>query len=341
MDLTRLDSRNGRRAIGGFVLGVLGVAVMGAGSYLGAQSVKARRTERPGAEAKAAGHGASGEDEEAKVRAFLAAHPDDLERRLDLARLLLRREEHMEVWNETQFVLERSPGHPRALSYQSLVRLAMGQPEVALRMLREAKAKDPGDLDTYAHLALVLVRLGQSDAAAREVDEASRRFPAEGRRLRNLLAQMQAPNMEASPSANPHGNPHASLPLPLVAEEEGLARAARSEGAGATLGGVVALGPGLERTIPPGAVLFVVVREAGAATGAPVAAKRLPAASFPVRFQVTAADSMMGQALPARARIEARLDWDGDPSTRDASEPFARVDSVSLETEDLRLVLVR
>ena len=41
------------------------------------------------------------------------------------------------------YVLERQPGHPRALSYQSLVRLAMGQGDVAVSMLEQAIAADP------------------------------------------------------------------------------------------------------------------------------------------------------------------------------------------------------
>ena len=48
---------------------------------------------------------------------------------------------------------------------------------------------------------------------------------------------------------------------------------------------------------------------------------------------------MMGQPLPARARLEARVDADGDPLTRDASDPAARQDDVAAGSTGLRLVL--
>ena len=39
---------------------------------------------------------------------------------------------------DPEFVLQKQPGHPRALSYQALVRLAMGQGDVAEKMLKQA-----------------------------------------------------------------------------------------------------------------------------------------------------------------------------------------------------------
>ena len=50
----------------------------------------------------------------------------------------------MAVWNETKAVLERSPGHPHALAYQALVRLAMGQGDKAVELLAAvARARTP------------------------------------------------------------------------------------------------------------------------------------------------------------------------------------------------------
>jgi hypothetical protein len=82
-----------------------------------------------------------------------------------------------------------------------------------------------------------------------------------------------------------------------------------------------------------------VVRAEGEQAGAPVAAKRLAAGSWPVAFRVGAADSMMGGTLPARLRIEARVDGDGDPLTRDPTDPAGSLDGVALGSERLRLVL--
>jgi hypothetical protein len=85
--------------------------------------------------------------------------------------------------------------------------------------------------------------------------------------------------------------------------------------------------------------VFLTVRDAGATEGPPVAVKRLPATSFPLSFAVGPADSMMGQPLPARARVEARIDSDGDPLTRVPTDPSARLDGVAAGSTRLRLVL--
>ena len=60
--------------------------------------------------------------------------------------------------------------------------------------------------------------------------------------------------------------------------------------------GTLELGEG--QAAPPGAIVFITVRPAGVTSGPPVAAKRLPATSFPITFDVGPADSMMGQSLP-------------------------------------------
>jgi hypothetical protein len=70
-----------------------------------------------------------------------------------------------------------------------------------------------------------------------------------------------------------------------------------------------------------------------------VAAKRLLASSFPLSFAVGPSDSMMGQPLPKRMRLEVRADSDGDPMTRSPSDPSARLDDVKAGARDVRLEL--
>jgi tetratricopeptide (TPR) repeat protein len=83
-------------------------------------------------------------------------------------------------------------------------------------------------------------------------------------------------------------------------------------------------------TPPPQGVIFITARAAGVTAGPPAAVKRLPLGSFPLDLDLTAADSMMGQPLPAKMRIEARIDSDGDPLTRDPKDPAAFVDGVAV-----------
>jgi hypothetical protein len=83
------------------------------------------------------------------------------------------------------------------------------------------------------------------------------------------------------------------------------------------------------------------LREAGFGAGPPIAAKRLSAASFPIPFEITDADSMRGDPLPKEVLLEARADADGDPMTRSPEDPAARLDDVKSGTTSVRLVLKR
>jgi hypothetical protein len=105
--------------------------------------------------------------------------------------------------------------------------------------------------------------------------------------------------------------------------------------------GLVELDPGLEGTVASGAVLFVFVRESGFGAGPPVAVRRFPSPSFPVRFEIGETDAMMGQAFPNEVLLEARLDGDGEPTTRPPTDPKARLDDVKVGRSDVRLVLKR
>jgi tetratricopeptide (TPR) repeat protein len=149
--------------------------------------------------------------EEVAARAALQRNPQDLELRLELARLRLDQQDYMAVWAETQEVLKRSTGHPRALTYQSQVRLAMGQPDVALAMLKEALAKDPGFMQAHVYLSYVYLRLGQTRDAQDTINEAKRRFPGEAATLDGGFAQMKAALANDVPMKAGEGNPHAEL----------------------------------------------------------------------------------------------------------------------------------
>jgi tetratricopeptide (TPR) repeat protein len=286
--------------------------------------------------AAADGEGGDDASDEAQVRAALKANPDDLDARLDLAMLHLRKRELMAVWEETQYVLQKQPGHPRALSYQALVRLAMGQGDVAERMLKQALATDPNLFEAYLHLALVETRLGHDRQAQAAIDEASRPLPGAGR---GAGARPPGdPRRGRERRARHRGGRSARRGPAAGRERRAETPAAPAGDAAAALAGVIELPPALASRVGPSAVVFVTVRESGTTGGPPVAVKRLPAA-FPLRFAIGPGDSMMGQPLPAHARLEARVDSDGDPLTRDAKDPKAQLDGVTAGSSRLRLVL--
>ena len=280
----------------------------------------------------------SADGEEAPIQAALARNPQDIDGRLALVRVYLGRQDWMGVWKETARILEQAPGHPQALAYQAVVRLAMGQADMAVNILTKAVAADPDLIDAYAWLVVGYVRLGRVRDAEATIARASKRFPDRAAEFRQLLAEQKREAAVAQASLAPgKSDPHAGLATP----GEGSSGApAPARIGGRRVAGTVDIEPSLRSKVAPGAILFVFAREAGAVGGPPVAVKRLPP-TFPAAFELTEADSMMGQPFPDPLLIEARLDSDGDPTTRAPTDPKARLDHVKAGRTDVRLVLRR
>jgi hypothetical protein len=209
-------------------------------------------------------------------------------------------------------------------------------------MLEKALALEPDYLEAYVHLALVQTQTGDPEGAATTVAEAARRHPDQAPMLERLLGEMRRASAEAPPlpeGSHPDVDPRPgpAAPPPAAAVTAAAAPAAAATG-GAGFAGTIRLDPAAG-PLPPGAVIYVYVRESGYSTGAPNAVKRMSPRSLPVSFRITPGDSMMGGELPEVARLEARVDRDGDVSTRDPSDPVATLEDVPLGSEGIELVL--
>ncbi len=244
-----------------------------------------------------------------QLEAAVKSNPDDAEARLDLAKAYLDRENLIGVFEQTQANLQKTPGDPRAQTYQAIVRVAMGQLEAARTLLDAATKHDPALTEAWVALAWLNTREGKSDEATAAIREAIRHNPREEARLNDVLAQMRAQAAQApaeSPAA-PSASASASAAGPAVRVVLQLDTSAR---------------------VPPSGVVFVIVRAAGVTSGPPAAVKRIPLGAFPITVDLSAADSMMGQPLPPQMRIEARIDSDGVATTKDANDPAGAVEGV-------------
>lgn len=205
-----------RPALRGFLWGTGSAAALGLLLYFVSESARPRDEaatvtgntpmSRPAPETAQGGG-------ESELKAAVARNPGDVEARLDLARVYLGRQDMMGVWRETQEVLAKSPGHPRALTYQSLVRLAMGQPEVALDMLKKALRAEPNLLEGYIHLSLVYTRMGRAKESDEAIAEAIRRFPDQAAMLRQVQEEIRSAPAEAA-AASGGENPHERVASP-------------------------------------------------------------------------------------------------------------------------------
>ncbi len=336
-------------ALRGFLWGTGSMAAVGLLLYFVSQSARPREGNAPvTGNTPSMGQGQQAapdtQAEEREAEAAVKANPNDIEARLRLTRAYLARQDMMAVFRETQEILAKSPGNPQAMSYQALVRLAMGQGDVALDMLKKALKAAPDDLETYIHLSLVYARLGRTKESDATMEEATQRFPEQAPMLRDVQKQIRQAVQTVAAEETGKENPHAKVAEPGAGSmAEGQAAAAPASGAAGDrrVSGTVELDPSLAGSIPPGAVIFVFVRDSGFGAGPPIAAKRLPATSFPVPFEISSADAMRGDPIPAEILLEARADSDGDPMTHPPEDPVARIDDLKVPASNVHLVLKR
>ena len=305
----------------GFGWGAGSVLILAALAYLVMQSAKPREANAPvtGGETTSTMRAAQAPPDPAvqQLEAAVQKSPEDLNARVELAKAYLERDNLMGVFDQTQYVLVRSPEEPRALTYQALVRMAMGQGKDAVGMLQRATKSDPSLLDAWVALAWANTSQGKTKEAEAAIAEAERRHPDEKARLEQVYAAMkqQAAARQASGGELPVNHP------PIGAAEGPVEQPIHV---------TLDLDDSAKSKMKPGAVLYVIARPEGVAAGPPAAVKRMTGVSFPVTFDLTAADSMMGQPLPPRVRLEARIDSDGNALTKDPNDPVVVQDGVAL-----------
>lgn len=312
----------------GFLWGAASVALLGGLGWYVSQQAKPRSEGQPAPMSAQTGtiQPANARPDPAlqEIEAAVAKDPNNLGMRDELARAYLDRENLMGVFDQTKFVLERAPNDARALTYQGLVRIAMGQVDNAETMLTRAIKLDPQMLDAYVGLAWAQISTGKAALAEQTIQAAVKQHPEDQARLADVLAKMkqQAASQPAAPRNHPpvDGGPDLSAPsMPQIP-------ASSSSPAESPTHITLQLAAG--RSVPPNGVIFVLARGAGVTSGPPSAVKRLPLSSFPIEVDLSSADSMMGQPLPPSLRVEARIDSDGNAMTRDPKDPSAVADNV-------------
>lgn len=240
-----------------------------------------------------------------QLEAAVQREPNNSRLRLQLAQVYLERNNPMGVFEQTTAVLEREPRNARALTLAAVVRMAMGDAEAAEQMLKTATASDPANVDSRVGLAWVYAQTNRMSEAETTMAEAARISPENKAELDEVLRQMKAAvsqQAQALPADHPPiggGAPAAAPAGPSIQVTLQIDPAARSKNG----------------------IVFVIARPLTG--GPPVAVKRLQVASFPVTFDLSSADSMMGQPLPEKFRLEARLDSDGDATTKPPTDPSA------------------
>jgi tetratricopeptide (TPR) repeat protein len=169
-------------ALKGFAWGLSTFAVLGALGFFVMGQAAEKEVSAP-----VAPMASTVEDLQAKVQRA----PNDLQLRNDLAQAQLQRDDLMAVFEETRFVLERSPEDSRALMLQAVVRSAMGDSELAVKMLLRAARSDPRNLDARIALAWVYAKDDRIGEGEKTIAAAVKEFPAEKAMLEQVLQQIR------------------------------------------------------------------------------------------------------------------------------------------------------
>jgi len=262
-----------------------------------------------------------------QLEAAVQKDPSNLSLRNDLAQAYLETDNLMAVFEQTKFVLDKSPQDSRALTYQALVRMAMGEADSATQMLQQATKSDPKNLDSWVSLAWVHVQQNKVGEAEKIIAEAKKHASAnDAVRLDQVFGQMKAQAsgepVQTASNELPAGHPPVDGAPAQAAPAQAMRPTAPADGKSVSV--TLELDPSATQK---SGVLYVMARNPMG--GPPVAVKRLQVASFPITFDFGSADSMMGQPLPDKFRLEARLDSDGDAATKPPTDPSAMQNDVA------------
>lgn len=330
-------------AIKGFLWGSLSIALVGALIYF-VQRDATPRDQQGGMMAGGQPAAQQGQPNPVVLQLEQAVKnsPDDLALRTNLAQVYLETDNLMGVFEQTKYVLERSPNDSRALTYQALVRVAMGEMPLALDMLQKATKADPKNVDGWLALAWVQTQSNDPAKAEQTIARAVKELPQDQARIEATYKEMKDVHarMVSQPSGPmtasgelPQGHPPIDGSTPPAAAAGAQPTMAPGQAAMAAAGNArpirltLDLDPSARSRAASGAALFVIARTAP--NTPPIAARRISDAKFPMTIEFSSADSMMGQPLPPSVRLEARLDSDRDAASKNPNDPFAAIDGAT------------
>lgn len=230
--------------------------------------------------------------------------------------------------------LEANPDDLLALN--TLTQFYVGDPPMAMKYNKRALEVAPDDPDARVLKAVLASELAMHDKALEQIDAVLAEHPDHPRALyfrgTTLVAASRAEEaIPALEEAIEKLGPDPGLKVALEAAKRQLAGP----------GELVVKGTLEMASEVPGAAVFVSVKNPEG--GPPLAAVQLPNGPFPMPFEVRTSDLLaMGGVepeLPEAFVLSARLDQDGNATTKVDGEPAAEQSGVAVGTEGLTLTL--
>ncbi len=148
---------------------------------------------------------------------------------------------------------------------------------------------------------------------------------------------LPASSSAATPASTPP-TPSTPPPTPAPAADDETVPAAPDPSS--TISGTITVPAGQRKLLSPSDVVFIIARRAGGAPGmgSMMAVQKHPLGQFPMRFTLSARDSMIqGRQFAGRMDITVRIDKDGDGMTRKKGDLFGQANNIAVGTQDLAL----
>jgi len=205
----------------------------------------------------------------------------------------------------------------------------------AIDAFKKVLASDPDNSEAHAYMGFILMQAGHGDGAMLAFEKALSRAPnfpmalwgkgmvlyqdkkdfGAARGIFEKLLHLVPPGEERDEItkvlAEIPATGSAPKPTPPTAAAV----------AGQTISGKITIDAKLKDKIDPQAALFIIARSAAGAGGPPLAVKKIDKPTFPLNYSLSQENVMM-QGLPFSGKISitARLDKDGNPTTRGAGD---------------------
>ncbi len=256
--------------------------------------------------------------------------PDDPAVANRYAHVLLQAGELMPAFEVTKKVTAVHPDDPEARTHQAIVLMEIGDMDMAAGLLDKVITTTPAFAEALGYRGAIAYNRGEYPAAADLWLRAKAADPSMAGMLDPLIASAQAggpknpvAGVEGAPAGTSTGGPPGMSSAPTDRD----------------VSGTVALAAGV--AAPTQGMVFIYARPAGVEGGPPAAVVRVPISAFPLSFRLGPNDSPMGGPFPDTMTLTARVDHDGNPSTKEPEDLEGRVESVTPAQSGITLTLKR
>jgi cytochrome c-type biogenesis protein CcmH len=198
----------------------------------------------------------------------------------------------------------------------------------AIDAFKKALAVDPNQSEAHSYMGLILAQAGHYDGALLAFDKALTTDPnlplalwGKGMLLYRVKgdlngARWHLEKLLTSVHPGAERNEIEKTLLEIAASQS--QKPLKPETASSQqIHGVISIDPKVKSKVDQQSVLFIIARPSGSTAGPPLAVKRIPQPVFPLKYSLGAQDVMIaGSQFSGKVVVSARLDKDGNPTTR-------------------------